>query len=355
MFSALIAHRRPTSRSAGSRTPREHVRTPGRAGVWGFFIPRLRARAESRRRRASRNVSRWLSSEAHPVRTPRPRADLVSGAPDRLGSLDREPPERDPPGGGSGGCGTRGSQPVAGRRRAGRDREELAVPAGVRAGRGVHRRADPRSRDEAHLGYGGLFDVLSPLLVGRLDRLLAARGDALRGALRIADGAGRRIRSRSPSRAWTCWRWRRRRRRCWSSSMTRRGWTRPASRRCGSRPGGWMPIASASVCRTQRTGGAAARRRARVADGRRPGHRGGRGPRRRVRGAPGRGVGGSRSSPWRAAGIHCGCARRRASSLRSSGRARAADGPLPRADERAGGVRAARAGLSPRPRMPSLC
>jgi DNA-binding CsgD family transcriptional regulator len=39
---------------------------------------------------------------------------------------------------------------------------------------------------EAHLGYNGLFDVLSPLLAGRLDRLLAARGDALRGALRIA-------------------------------------------------------------------------------------------------------------------------------------------------------------------------
>ena len=40
---------------------------------------------------------------------------------------------------------------------------------------------------EVHLGYGGLFDVLSPLLAGRLDRLLAARGDALRGALRIAE------------------------------------------------------------------------------------------------------------------------------------------------------------------------
>src|SRR4051794_34418141 len=39
---------------------------------------------------------------------------------------------------------------------------------------------------EAHLGYGGLFDVLSPLLAGRLDRLLPARGDALRSALRIA-------------------------------------------------------------------------------------------------------------------------------------------------------------------------
>ncbi len=40
---------------------------------------------------------------------------------------------------------------------------------------------------EAHLGYSGLFDVVSPLLDGRLDRLLAARGDALRGALRIAE------------------------------------------------------------------------------------------------------------------------------------------------------------------------
>jgi hypothetical protein len=42
---------------------------------------------------------------------------------------------------------------------------------------------------EAHLGYGGLFDVLSPLLAGRLDRLLVARADALRGALRIAHAA----------------------------------------------------------------------------------------------------------------------------------------------------------------------
>ena len=40
---------------------------------------------------------------------------------------------------------------------------------------------------EAHLGYGGLFDVLSPLLDGRVDRLLAPRRDALRGALRIAE------------------------------------------------------------------------------------------------------------------------------------------------------------------------
>jgi DNA-binding CsgD family transcriptional regulator len=43
---------------------------------------------------------------------------------------------------------------------------------------------------EAHLGYGGLFDVLSPLLDGRLDRLPTARGDALRGALRIAETQG---------------------------------------------------------------------------------------------------------------------------------------------------------------------
>jgi tetratricopeptide (TPR) repeat protein len=43
---------------------------------------------------------------------------------------------------------------------------------------------------EAQLGYGGLFDVLSPLLDGRLDRLPAARGDALRGALRIAETQG---------------------------------------------------------------------------------------------------------------------------------------------------------------------
>jgi DNA-binding CsgD family transcriptional regulator len=40
---------------------------------------------------------------------------------------------------------------------------------------------------EAHLGYGGLFDVLSPLLAGRVDRMLAPRSDALRGALRIAE------------------------------------------------------------------------------------------------------------------------------------------------------------------------
>ena len=40
---------------------------------------------------------------------------------------------------------------------------------------------------EAYLGYSGLFDVLSPLLGGRLDRLLAVRADALRGALRIAE------------------------------------------------------------------------------------------------------------------------------------------------------------------------
>src|SRR5687767_8278698 len=43
---------------------------------------------------------------------------------------------------------------------------------------------------EAQLGYGGLFDVLSPLLDGRLDRLLATRGDALRGALQIAETEG---------------------------------------------------------------------------------------------------------------------------------------------------------------------
>ena len=40
---------------------------------------------------------------------------------------------------------------------------------------------------ETHLDHGGLFDVLSPLLPGRLDRLLTARGDALRGALRITE------------------------------------------------------------------------------------------------------------------------------------------------------------------------
>ncbi len=43
---------------------------------------------------------------------------------------------------------------------------------------------------ESHLGYGGLFDVLSPLLEGRLERLLVARGDALRGALQIAPSHG---------------------------------------------------------------------------------------------------------------------------------------------------------------------
>ena len=45
---------------------------------------------------------------------------------------------------------------------------------------------------EAHLGYSGLFDVLTPLLDGRLDRLPPARGDALRGALRIAAAPGGR-------------------------------------------------------------------------------------------------------------------------------------------------------------------
>ena len=40
---------------------------------------------------------------------------------------------------------------------------------------------------ESHLGYSGLFDLLSPLLPGRLNRLLAARADALRGALRVAE------------------------------------------------------------------------------------------------------------------------------------------------------------------------
>jgi DNA-binding CsgD family transcriptional regulator len=40
---------------------------------------------------------------------------------------------------------------------------------------------------ETHLGYCGLFDVLSPLLDGRLDRLLPGRAEALRGALRMAD------------------------------------------------------------------------------------------------------------------------------------------------------------------------
>src|SRR4051794_14678265 len=42
------------------------------------------------------------------------------------------------------------------------------------------------AESEAHLGYGGLFDVLTPLLDGRVDRLLPARAEALRGALRIA-------------------------------------------------------------------------------------------------------------------------------------------------------------------------
>jgi hypothetical protein len=39
---------------------------------------------------------------------------------------------------------------------------------------------------EAHLGHGGLFDVITPVLEHRLERLLPARGEALRGALRIA-------------------------------------------------------------------------------------------------------------------------------------------------------------------------
>jgi hypothetical protein len=59
---------------------------------------------------------------------------------------------------------------------------ELAEGFTVVATRGIE--------SEAHLGYGGLFDVLSPLLDGRLDRLPAARGDALRGALRIAESQG---------------------------------------------------------------------------------------------------------------------------------------------------------------------
>ena len=42
---------------------------------------------------------------------------------------------------------------------------------------------------EVQLGYGGLFDVLSPLLPGRLDRLLAPRGQALRGALKVTEAA----------------------------------------------------------------------------------------------------------------------------------------------------------------------
>src|SRR6478752_950386 len=39
---------------------------------------------------------------------------------------------------------------------------------------------------EAHFGHCGLFDVLSPLVEGHLERLLPARGEALRGALRMA-------------------------------------------------------------------------------------------------------------------------------------------------------------------------
>ena len=39
---------------------------------------------------------------------------------------------------------------------------------------------------EAHLGYCGLFDVLSPLVEDRLERLHPARSEALRGALQIA-------------------------------------------------------------------------------------------------------------------------------------------------------------------------
>jgi DNA-binding CsgD family transcriptional regulator len=42
-------------------------------------------------------------------------------------------------------------------------------------------------QSEAHLGYSGLFDVLSPLLARGLDRLLPARADALRSALRMAE------------------------------------------------------------------------------------------------------------------------------------------------------------------------
>jgi hypothetical protein len=42
---------------------------------------------------------------------------------------------------------------------------------------------------EVHLGYSGLFDVLSPLLPGRVDRLLAPRSEALRGALKVAAAA----------------------------------------------------------------------------------------------------------------------------------------------------------------------
>jgi DNA-binding CsgD family transcriptional regulator len=59
---------------------------------------------------------------------------------------------------------------------------ELAEGFTVVATRGIE--------SEAQLGYGGLFDVLSPLLDGRLDRLPPVRGDALRGALRIAETQG---------------------------------------------------------------------------------------------------------------------------------------------------------------------
>jgi DNA-binding NarL/FixJ family response regulator len=85
--------------------------------------------------------------------------------------------------------------------RGGRSRSLVAVgPAGIGKSRLCRRAAElaegftvVRTRgieSEAQLGYGGLFDVLSPLLDGRLDRLLATRGNALRGALRIAETQG---------------------------------------------------------------------------------------------------------------------------------------------------------------------
>jgi hypothetical protein len=85
--------------------------------------------------------------------------------------------------------------------RAGRNRSLMVVgPAGIgkswlcrRASELAEGFTVVRTRgieSEGHLGYGGLFDVLTPLLDGRLERLVTARGDALRGALRIAETQG---------------------------------------------------------------------------------------------------------------------------------------------------------------------
>ena len=98
-----------------------------------------------------------------------------------------------------------------------------------------------------------------------------------RAAGRVEDRRGARPWIRSPWRSppWISWRWRPRTCPCWSWSTTRRGWTRPASKRSGSAARrldadrvGFLFAAR------ERVGGAVCRRG--VAAGRRPGHRRGR-------------------------------------------------------------------------------